>query len=239
MKRLFLICIAASGGIGMAPPLKAAAIHFTLLGNPNQNYPFTRSDSPSGATVREAAGPYLGYLGARAPENLYAFLCMDYLKTANWNTSYSGFVYSVADAIPGKTQAQVVEAAYLVSKLMSLGGSAASTSVYKGPISFAVWQLMDPVAGHVPVDPAAQRYVLEAQNMYQSGSISAVSFPHARIFVPNNPSIQSFLTSSAEDFTSEVPEPATLACAAIGVALIGIGGWKKTRAENRNAQREP
>jgi hypothetical protein len=87
MKRALLVCIAVAGVAGMAAPLKAGTILFTLLGNPNQDYSFTRLDSPVGATVREPAGPYSGYLGAHTPEDLYSFLCIDYLKTANWNAT--------------------------------------------------------------------------------------------------------------------------------------------------------
>jgi hypothetical protein len=227
MKRALLICIVVAGVAGAASPLNAGTILFTLLGDPGQNYSFFRSDSPIGATVREPVGPYSAYLGAHTPQNLYAVLCIDYLKAADWNTTYSGFVYDIADAIPGKTQAQVVQAAYLAGKLMSLGGSSASTSLYQGPISFAVWQIMDPLPGHVPVDAEAQAYVPEAQNALQSGSISAADFPHARIFVPNNSSIQTFLTASAQDYNAAVPEPATLAFVGIGVALIGIARLRK------------
>jgi hypothetical protein len=215
MKRILLICIALAGWAGMASPLKAGTILFTLLGDPNQSY--------SG----EPAGPYSGYLGAHTPEDLYSFLCIDYLKTATWNTTYSGFVYGIADVVPGKTQAQLVEAAYLTSKLMWLGGSSASTSIYQGPISFAVWQIMDPAAGHVPIDAAAQSYVLEADNAFRSGAISVANFSSARIFVPDNPSIQSFLTVSAQDYSSAVPEPATAAFVAMGVVVFGIKRLRK------------
>src|SRR5258707_737558 len=147
MKRISLICFALAAFAGMAPTLRAGTILFTLLGDPNQNYTFTRTDSPSGAQVTDPVGPYWGYLGSQTPQDLYGFMCIDYLKTANWNTTYSGFVYNVADLVPGKTVAQIVEAAYLTTKLMSLGGSQASTNTYQGPISFAIWQIMDPTAG--------------------------------------------------------------------------------------------
>src|SRR3954463_11580746 len=192
MKRIFLICFTLAAISGMAPALQAGAILFTLLGDPNHNFSFARTDSPSGATVTEPAGPYSGYLGPQTPEDLYGFMCIDYLKTANWNTTYSGFVYGVADLVPGKTVAQVVEAAYLTTELMMLGGSNAGANTYQGPISFAIWQIMDPTAGDVPRADAAQPYVQEAQSAFLSGSISVENFPNVRIFVPDDASVQSF-----------------------------------------------
>jgi hypothetical protein len=233
MKRISLICFTLVL-FGMAPPtLQAGTILFTLLGDPNQNYTFARTDSPSGATVTDPVGPYAGYLGPQTPEDLYRFLCIDYLKTANWNTTYSGFVYGVADLVPGKTQAQIVEAAYLTTKLMALGGSQASTSTYQGPISFAIWQIMDPTAGDVPRASAAQPYVQEAQTAYLSGSISPANFPNVLIFVPDNPSIQSFMTAigpSVSLDTAGVPEPGTVALIVVGLALLGIGRIRRAKA---------
>jgi len=209
MKRTALILIA------LASSLHAATIKFALLGDPNQIY------------RGENVGPYSGTLGTQQAEDLYSVLCIDFLKTATWNTTYSGSVYGIADVVPGKTQAQLVEAAYLSSKLSILGGSSASTILYQGPISFAVWQIMDPVPGHVPVDPAAQAYVLEAQQALQSGSISAANFLNTRVFVPNNSSIQTFMTLTAQSSAGEVPEPGTIGMLAIGVALIGAGRAKR------------
>jgi hypothetical protein len=45
--------------------------------------------------------------------------------------------------------------------------------------------------------------------------------------VPNNSSIQTFLTASAQDYNAAVPEPATLAFVGIGVALIGIATFRR------------
>jgi hypothetical protein len=235
MKRIWLICFTLVLFAGTAPALRAGTILFTLLGDPNHNYTFARTDSPSGASVTDPVGPYAGYLGPQTPQDLYGFLCIDYLKTANWNTSYSGFVYGVADLIQGKTQAQIVEAAYLTTKLMALGGSQANTNTYQGPISFAIWQIMDPTAGDVPRAAAAQPYVQEAQTAYLSGSISAANFPNVRIFIPDNPSIQSFITATGPSVsmeaaaTSGVPEPGTVALIVVGLALLAVGRIRRTK----------
>ncbi len=205
-------------------PLSGSPITFGLLSDPNQNYMFARADSPAGGTVSDPVGPYPGWLGSDTMGNLYGFFCIDYLKTANWNTSYAGQVYTVQDAIPGKTAQQLVEAAYLSDKLYWLGGSSASTNLYQGPISFAIWEIMDPAAGHVPVDPAAQPYVLEAQQAYASHMITAANFPNTRIFVPDNPSIQDFMTLSPE-----VPEASTLSLVVGGLLLV----WGRVRMSRR------
>ena len=183
-------------------PTYANTTSFGLLGDPNQNYTFARADTPVGSYISDPVGPYPGWLGSNTPANLYGFFCIDYLKVATWNTSYSGAAYGVADVIPRKTEAQLVEAAYLSDKLYHLGGSSADTFLYQGPISFAIWQIMDPIAGHVPIDPAAQPYILEAQQAYNSHSVTAANYPNTRIFVPNNTSIQDFMTLSPG-----VPEP--------------------------------
>ena len=205
-------------------PLLGSPITFGLLGDPSQNYMFARADSPVGGTVSDPVGPYPGWLGSNSLGNLYGFFCIDYVKTANWNTSYSGQVYTVEDAIPGKTEAQLVEAAYLSDELYWLGGSSASTNLYQGPISFAIWEIMDPTAGHVPVDPAAQAYILDAQQAYESHMVTAADFPNTRIFVPDNGSIQEFMTLSPG-----VPEAGTLSLVVGGLLLV----WGKVRMSRR------
>jgi hypothetical protein len=205
-------------------PLLGSTTTFGLLGDPNQNYMFARADSPVGAVVSDPVGPYPGWLGSNALGNLYGFFCIDYLKTANWNTSYTGQVYTMQDSIPGKTEAQLVEAAYLSDKLFWLGGSSASTNLYQGPLSFAIWEIMDPTAGHVPADPASQVYILDAQQAYASHMITAANFPNTRIFIPDNTSIQEFMTLSPG-----VPEAGSLSLVVGGLLVV----WGKVRMSRR------
>ena len=206
----------------LCAPAFGNTITFGLLSDPSQNYSFARSDSPVGGMISDPVAPYPGWLGSKAPGNLYLFFCIDYLKAANWNTSYQGADYGVQDLVPGKTEAQLVEAAYLSDKLYQAGGSAASTALYQGPISFAIWQIMDPVPGHVPIDPAAQPYILEAQLAYTSHTVTAANFPNTRIFVPNNTSIQDFMT-----VTAAVPEANTMALFGGGLLLVFIGRLRR------------
>jgi hypothetical protein len=216
-QRLSTICLAIAAYAGLGSPLLGNTTTFGLLGDPGQNYTFFRSDSPVGAPVTDPVGPYPGWLGSDTPGNLYGFFCIDYLKGANWGASYPGVVYSLGDVIPGKTEEQLVEAGYLSDELYHLGGSLASTTLYQGPISFAIWQIMDPTPGDVPVDPAAQPFIQEAQQAYASHLVTAATFANTRIFVPNDPGIQDFMT-----LTAAIPEPGTLALFAIGLALITV-----------------
>lgn len=219
--RLLTCCLTVVAWNGVQAPLRATTILFGLLGDPGHNYTFTRSDSPGGQ-VTDPIAPYPGWLGANVAGDQYGFFCIDYLKTANWNTSYTGTLYHVTDAIPGKTQAQLVEAAYLSSTLNSMGGLQADTNLYQGPISFAVWQIMDPTPGDVPVAPAAQAYVQQAQHLYQIGQITAALYPNTLIFIPDNPGIQDFMS-----MTAGVPEPRTVVFLLIGLGLIGVGRLKR------------
>lgn len=203
---------------GLAAPIRGNTISFTLLGDPNQTFSFARADSPVGQVITEPVGPYPGYLGPASPDNYYGFFCIDYLKTANWNTTYQGSSYGVGDVIPNKTLEQLLEAAYLANKLYGLGGSNANTNLYQGPISFAVWQIMDPIPGHVPIDPAAQQYVQEAQHAFAMGQLHVQDFANIKIFVPNNTSSQDFMT-----VTAGTPEPGTILLFGGGLLLIALG----------------
>jgi hypothetical protein len=209
------ICLAIAAYAGVTAQLVAGTTSFGLLGDPGQTYTFTRSDPRIPTTIQDPVAPYPGWIGADVSGDLYGFFCIDYLKGANWSTSYLGTVYHVQDTIPGKSTEQLVEAAYLSDLLYQLGGSSASTNLYQGPISFALWQIMDPTPGDVPVDPAAQAYVLLAQQAYSSGAITAARYPNTLIFVPNNDSIQDFMT-----LTEGIPETGTLSLIAGGLLLV-------------------
>ena len=208
--------------------LHAGSITFGLLNDPGQNYTFQTS---SGQNVTDPVGPYPGFLGANVAGDLYGFFCIDYVKTANWGGTYSGTVYHIGDAIPGKTLQQQLEAGYLSDALYQLGGSSASTNLYQGPISFAIWQIMDTTPGDVPVDPAAQPWILQAQNMYNSGALHSANFSQTLIFVPDNPAVQDFMTLSPDPLPpASAPEPVSLALAASGALLIGLSQLRRRKA---------
>ncbi len=212
----------------LGAPLYAGSITFGLLNDPHQNYTF---QTPGGQYVTDPVGPYPGFLGANVSGDLFGFFCIDYVKGANWGGTYSGTLYNIGDAIPGKSLQQQLEAGYLSDALYQLGGSSASTSLYQGPISFAIWQIMDTTPGDVPVDPAAQPWILQAQNAYNSGTLHAANFSQTLIFVPDNPSIQDFMTLSPDPIPpSSAPEPASIALAAMGATLIGLSQIRRRRA---------
>ena len=222
MQRSFsTVCLAAAILAGLSTPVPATIPSFGLLGEPGQNYTFTRAGAPVGAAISGPVGPYPGGRGSNTPAELHGFFCIDYLKAATWNTSYPGAGCGVRDPIPGKTEAQLVEAAYL-SRLHQPGGASANTYLYQGPISFATWEIMDPAPGHVPIDPAAQPYIREARQAYNAHSVTAANYPNTRIFVPDDHSIRDFATLS-----EGVPEPGTLVLFLTGILLIGVGRFRR------------
>jgi hypothetical protein len=210
--------------LGAGTSLHAATILFGLLNDPIQNYTFSRTDSPAGQSISDPVGPYPAFLGADIPADLYGVICLTYLNTANWDTTYTGTLYHIGDTIAGETQAQELEAAYLSDELYQLGGSSASLSLYQGPISFAIWQIMDPKAGDVPRDAAAQPWVTQAQNLYNAGSLKSSMYANTLVFVPDNPAIQAYMTVSGA-----TPEPQTISLAAGGALLILIGKFRRPR----------
>ncbi|HWB86983.1 MAG TPA: PEP-CTERM sorting domain-containing protein [Bryobacteraceae bacterium] len=204
--------------------LCANTVILGLHGDPNQNYTFTRTDTPVAGSeypntvVEVPAGPYPVYIGSDIPADQYGVFCIDFLKTANFGASYPGTLISPS----AQTE---LEAAYLASILAGYGGESANTNLYQGPISMAVWQIMDPTPGDVPRDPAAQPFVTLAQNAYASGSLLPADFPNTLIWVPNDPGIQRFLTVVPE--APEVPEPGSIGLMAGGVLLIALGCCRK------------
>lgn len=195
---------------------------FGLAGDPNHNYTFTRTDTPvSGSEypnwqVQVPSGPYPGWLVANIPADQGAFFCIDFLKTATFGASYPGTL--VLPSTP-----QEIEAAYLASIEYGYGAANANINLYAGPLSMAIWQIMDPTPGDVPRDPAAQSWVTQAQNLYAAGQLQASMFANTTIFVPNDPSIQRFMLAAAE-----TPEPETMVLLGTGVLLI-VAGFRRAK----------
>jgi len=194
--------------------LRANNVTFFLDGSDAQDYTFTSS----GKTYTEPVGPYSGYLIDNGVKTTGEFFCISFTKTASWNTQYTGRI--VDPSTP-----QQVEAAYLDSQLVVYGGVNASLNQYKGPISMAIWQIMDPTVGDVPVDPAAQSWITDAQNKYAQGLITASMFSSTQIFIPDKCNIQSFMMMSKPDCPA--PEPTPLVLMASGALLFGIARRKR------------
>ena len=196
----------------------ANSITFGLGGDPGQYYTFS-PDGAAGTTSTEPVGPYPGWLGENIPADDDYFFCMTFLKTATWGGTYSGT--TILPATP-----QQLEAAYLGSELFSMGDQNA-TLAEKGAISLAIWQVMDPAPGDVPRDPAAQSYVTSAVEAYNSGRLNPAEFANTRIFVPNDPSIQTFMV--AAESSPSVPEPETLILVGVGTGLILLSRLHRSR----------
>jgi len=197
----------------------ADSVMFGLGGDPGQYYTFTPVGAPAGVTDTEPAGPYPGVLVENNSADNNFFFCITFTKVAYWGASYEGTL------IAPTTQPQL-EAAYLASELYNLGDQNAPLSV-KGAISMAIWQITDPTPGHVPVDPAAQPYVAQAQAAYNAGKLTPAQFTSSKIFVPNDPSIQDFMLSAAQ--LTATPEPGTIALMLTGLGLIAISRLRRSR----------
>jgi NADH:ubiquinone oxidoreductase subunit H len=84
--------------------------------------------------------------------------------------AHVGYTYAGIMVLP--TTAAEIEAAYLQNELAGEGGYNALVSV-SGPISMAVWQLMDPSSqfpAPFDLDPAAADLVADAETAYSSGA---------------------------------------------------------------------
>jgi hypothetical protein len=101
-KTLIPACLAMFFVCALPTRLGATSISFGLLGDPGHSYSFARTDSPAGQIVTEPVAPYPGWIGSNTPGDQYGFFCIDYLKTANWNATYTGTLYHVQDDIPAR-----------------------------------------------------------------------------------------------------------------------------------------
>jgi hypothetical protein len=218
LPRLGILVTLVLAGSRMLP---ADTILFGLLGDPNQNYTFTRTDTPvsgseySGWQVTVPSGPYPGWLGADTQADENYFFCVSFTLTATFGGQYSGTLTTPS------TQQQV-EAAYLDSLLYTEGGFNTPLGD-KGPISMAIWQIMDPTPGDVPRDPAAQPLVNLAVDEYNAGNITPAMFSRTEIFVPANPSIQTFMMEAP----AAAAEPGTVVLFACGLTLLLLGVKKR------------
>jgi hypothetical protein len=232
--RLVVPLLVISGALG------ASTITFGLGTNLAPSYTFTRTDTPvagseyPGTSVTVPAGPYSGWLGANITADTAAFFCISFLETANYGGTYSG-------TLTTPTTQRQLEAAYLSSEEYVFLGNTENVALHEGPISMAIWQIMDPTAGDVPRDPAAQSYVNAAIAEYNAGYLTSAEFTNTKIFVPTDPAIQSFmmvapsvvpLKSAQND--SQVPEASAWTLVAGGLLLVFLGRWRR-----RDFTREP
>lgn len=191
--------------VGLILALSAASLSASVINvsDAQHIYTFTRSDG--GTQVSVSVPPWPGKLDLVSVN----IACLDYTKGGNFNTDYQGSLHAPT------TEAEV-ESAYLSSQLAAKYAGGAALAVY-APYSLAIWQTIDPVLGDVPRDPAAQTLVTQAKTLYSSGQITAAMFANFKIFVPNDPTIQRFITVQV------VPEPGTIVLLTSGGILLLIG----------------
>ncbi len=201
-----------------------------LAEDPGQLYSFAPMNETAGTIDTETVGPYYGWAGWNTdiPDYGY-FLSLNFQLSADPGKSYPG--REIAPATPGQ-----LEAAYLAAQLAAFGFQNA-TLAQRGAISMAIWQVMDPAPGDVPLDPAAQLYVASAVGAFQGGLLTAAEFSDTVLFVPSDPHVPQFLFPGATDLQlnlsegqpENVPEPGTLVLLAAGGGLIGLGGLRRRR----------
>ena len=187
----------------------ATTVTFTLDPDPHQVY--------LGVNV----GPFGGTLTGTG---ITQFFCLNNDKNAAFGGSYTGTV------VQPTTQAED-EVAFLTSYLLSKGAPSSDPTfvrTYEGPVSFAIWQIMGTLGGTSP-DPAAAQYVTMAQDAYTHGQITPGFLSNFLIFLPNDPTVQRFITAYEEPY-QRVPEPQMMLVLASGMVVIGASRrwmWRK------------
>jgi hypothetical protein len=167
-------------------------------------------------------GPYPGTLTGTT---LTEFFCITESKTISFNQSYQG------TTAPPSGQAQD-EAAFLTSYLLSFGPPNNSPSYvqnYEGPITFAIWDIMDNTAP----SPASAPYVEAAVNAYNEGVLTSSYLSNFLVFTPTNSAYQSFITAFQDNsiVNEVVPEPGSMLLLASGLlGLCARRHWLRRKA---------
>jgi hypothetical protein len=202
----------------------AATIILTTDGNPINYHTYTYTDD-NGVQHTANVGPYPvvlsgGSYGGGIPSNA---LCFDINIGVLFGTSYPGTTK------PPDTIAEI-QAAYLLDKLASLGGYSADVQTVAGPISMAIWQLMNP-SSHNPApfaqDPAAQSWVDQAVYAYSIGLWTAADAAAYVVWLPDPlGSTQRFGFLEGPP-PPVVPEPASAIQLVAGLGLLLAIGKKR------------
>jgi hypothetical protein len=125
------------------------------------------------------------------------FYCIDESLGATFGQSYTGHMRALNNV-------NEYEAAFLAQYAVTHGAPSNDVTIkntIEGPISMAIWQLTGPMA--IPQDAAAQPFIAMAQNAWATGQITAQFLSYYQVFVPDNTSIQKFMTGST-------PEPGSI-----------------------------
>lgn len=199
----------------------ATTIYLTMADSMSDYHSYTYYDVlDNGHTLPN--GPYPATLsGGSYGSGVGVFvMCYDINIDAYVKATYAGIM-----VLP-TTEAEI-EAAYLQKELADKGGFGADVDTISGPISMAVWQLMDP-SSQVPtpfaLDPAAAFYVSQAEDAYSGGTWTQADAAKYAFWMPTPiTTTQRFgfvfgQVPQSSDITN--PEPGSLVLMAAGFAVV-------------------
>jgi hypothetical protein len=218
--------------LALVAPSHATSISLKLTGDyyNRDDYPYYTYTDMYGNSHGEYTGPYPATVsGGSYGTGVGLFvMCYDINMDALIGETYTGIM-----VLP--TTAAEIEAAYLQKKLATYedptpdGGFGAPLGV-SGPISMAVWQLMDP-SSQVPkpfaLDPAAAALVVEAETAYLSGNWTQADAANYAFWEPtpiNTTQRFGFVYGQPPQPTDITnPEPASVMMFLLGGALLAAG----------------
>jgi len=213
--------------LALAAQSHATTIIVTLESSINDYHSYTYTDV-DGTQHTEYTGPYpVTVSGGSYGTGVEIYvMCFDINLDAYIGASYSGIF------VPA-TEADEIEAAYLQNKLANEGGFNADVQTVSGPISMAVWQLMDGSSQNpasFPLDPAAAPLVAEAQNAYLTGAWTegdAEKYPLWESVPITTTQRFGFMEGQAPLPSDVVPEPDSLVLMAAGFGVVLALRWKR------------
>jgi hypothetical protein len=201
----------------------ATTINLTMADSMNDYHSYTYYDLGIAYTL--PTGPYPATLsGGSYGSGVGVFvMCYDINIDAYVGAKYAGIM-----VLP-TTEAEI-EAAYLQKELADDGGFYGAPLSESGPISMAVWQLMDPSSQNpapFPLDPLAAAYVSQAENAYLSGDWTQADAANYAFWEPTPiGTTQRFgFVFGQAPLSSDIttPEPASLVLLLLGGVLMVAG----------------
>ena len=201
----------------------ATTINLTMADSMDDYHSYTYYDV--GIAYTEPTGPYPATLsGGSYGSGVGVFvMCYDINIDAYVGATYAGIM-----VLP-TTEAEI-EAAYLQKELADNGGFYGAPLSESGPISMAVWQLMDPSSQNpapFPLDPLAAAYVSQAENAYLSGDWTQADAANYAFWEPTPiGTTQRFgFVFGQAPLSSDIttPEPASLVLLLLGGVLMVAG----------------